>query len=313
MAAPGADTSKAGPPDWQGTVHRARALASALPDLLVEAHHAAASIVAGWHGRRRPGPGETFWQFRPFHDGEPASRIDWRRSARDEHLYVREKEWEAAHTVWIAPDISASMDFASRLARATKRDRAVVLGLALAELLARAGERVAIPGLTRPLASRNVVERLAAALAHAPDAAPNRRIEGLRRFDDVVVISDFLDPLPQTTEYLMSLANAGANIHLLAVLDPAEETFPYGGRTEFRDPETGTRIVAGRAEGWRDDYRRLLGAHFDALRRLAEGLGGTLLVHHTDRPAGEPLFVLHARFAERREAGVRLAHAGAAS
>ncbi|MEZ5840286.1 MAG: DUF58 domain-containing protein [Hyphomicrobiales bacterium] len=310
MAPTGTDRQD-GTAGWQGQVHRARALASALPDLLVEAHHEAASIVAGWHGRRRPGAGETFWQFRPFHDGEPAARIDWRRSARDEHLHVRETEWEAAHTIWVKPDISPSMDFASRLARATKRDRAVVLSLALAELLARAGERVAIPGLTRPLASRNVAERLAASLAHAPRTAGETSLEGLKRFDDVVILSDLLDPLEETSRFLRSVADTGANVHLVAILDPAEETFPYAGRTEFRDPETGARVLAGRAESWRETYQAELGAHFDELRRLAEGFGGALLVHHTDRPAGEPLFVLHARFAERREAGVRLSGAGA--
>ena len=46
-------------------------------------------MVGGLHGRRRAGPGESFWQFRPFVTGEAAARIDWRRSARDDRLYVR--------------------------------------------------------------------------------------------------------------------------------------------------------------------------------------------------------------------------------
>ena len=49
--------------------------------------------------------------------GEEARRIDWRRSARDDNLYVREREWEAAHTIWLWPDRSPSMAFSSRLAR----------------------------------------------------------------------------------------------------------------------------------------------------------------------------------------------------
>ena len=42
----------------------ARALASRLPDLLAAARRIAANVMLGIHGRRRPGPGETFWQFR---------------------------------------------------------------------------------------------------------------------------------------------------------------------------------------------------------------------------------------------------------
>ena len=66
-------------------------------------------MIHGLHGRRRSGSGENFWQYRRFVSGEPARRVDWRRSARDDHLYVREQEWEAAHTVWIWPDRSPSM------------------------------------------------------------------------------------------------------------------------------------------------------------------------------------------------------------
>ncbi|MEX2318781.1 MAG: DUF58 domain-containing protein, partial [Bauldia sp.] len=113
----------------------AKGIAEGLPDLLIEARRVAMTVLAGWHGRRTSGRGETFWQFRPFVTGEAASTIDWRRSARDEHLFVREKEWEAAHTMWLWADFSASMDFRSRLASATKRARATVLLLALADML----------------------------------------------------------------------------------------------------------------------------------------------------------------------------------
>jgi uncharacterized protein (DUF58 family) len=113
----------------------------------------AASVIHGLHGRRRAGTGENFWQFRRFVSGEEVRRIDWRRSARDDHLYVREREWEAAHTFWIWPDRSPSMAFVSQLARDTKLDRALVMAFALAEVLVEGGERVGIPGMMRPTAA----------------------------------------------------------------------------------------------------------------------------------------------------------------
>src|SRR6201993_2141579 len=109
-----------------------RTLAASMPRLILEARRVAASIIHGLHGRRRAGPGENFWQYRRFVSGEPASRVDWRRSARDDHLYVRELEWEAAHTIWIWPDRSPSMLFASQLAQDAKLHRALVIALALA-------------------------------------------------------------------------------------------------------------------------------------------------------------------------------------
>src|SRR6187455_3788906 len=113
------------------TVNRAtgqgRSLAAAMPRLILVSRRIAATVIHGLHGRRRAGPGENFWQYRRFLSGEPARRVDWRRSARDGVLYVREQEWEAAHTVWLWPDRSPSMAFTSQLANESKLSRTLVI------------------------------------------------------------------------------------------------------------------------------------------------------------------------------------------
>src|SRR4029077_9478378 len=116
-------------------VGESQALAASMPRLILEARRIAATIIHGLPGRRRAASGENFWQYRRFVSGEPAARVDWRRSARDDFLYVREQEWEAAHTVWIWPDRSPSMAFASRDARNSKLERGLIVAFALAELL----------------------------------------------------------------------------------------------------------------------------------------------------------------------------------
>src|SRR5919206_5332914 len=122
----------------------ALSLAHRMPRLVLEARRVAANLAHGIHGRRRAGTGESFWQFRPFVAGEAANRIDWRRSARDDRLYVREREWEAAHNIWLWIDRSASMGFSSDLASAPKVERALILGLGLADALVEGGERVGL-------------------------------------------------------------------------------------------------------------------------------------------------------------------------
>src|ERR1700743_767235 len=117
-----------------------RTLAASLPRLVLEARRIAANVIHGLHGRRRAGAGESAAQARRFISGEPAQRVDWRRSARDDHLYVREQEWEAAHTVWLWPDRSPSMAFASRSARDSKLERTLIVTFALAEMLVAGGE-----------------------------------------------------------------------------------------------------------------------------------------------------------------------------
>ncbi|NBN76866.1 DUF58 domain-containing protein [Microvirga tunisiensis] len=280
----------------------ARSLADAMPELLVDARHIGNTVSAGWHGRRRSGPGETFWQFRPFSMGEPARRIDWRRSARDDHLYVREREWEAAHTLWLWADLSPSMAFRSSLSRTSKRDRAVVLLLALADMLASTGERIGLPGVTRPVSDRNAAERVADALLHLARPAALPDSSGIRRFSDVVLIADFLDPLEDTARWVTHVAGTGARGALVQVLDPIEESFPFDGRVEFRDPETGLKLTTGRAEGWRQAYQERLAARKDALRQLAARAGWSYILHHTDRSATEPLLMLHERLSGQAEA-----------
>ncbi len=283
-----------------GPLTEAKGIADSMPDMLIEARRVANVVLAGWHGRRTSGRGETFWQFRPFVTGEAAASIDWRRSARDEHLFVREMEWEAAHTLWLWTDLSASMNFRSRLAAVSKKRRATVLTLALAELLATAGERIGLLGASDPILARNGAERIAAIIprSEAELAKPDPR--ALRRFADVVLFGDFLDPLTEIDATLDAILRSGARAHIVQITDPIEETFPFAGRTEFLDPETGTRHVVSRAEKYRDDYQARLDALRDHLRTVARRLDWTFLVHRTDRPATEPLLALHARLADRQ-------------
>lgn len=282
-----------------GSLTEAKVIAAGLPDLLVEARRVASTVLAGWHGRRVAGPGETFWQYRPFTPGEAAATVDWRRSARDDHFYVREKEWEAAHMVWLWIDLSPSMAYRSRNAPASKRDRAIVLTLALAELLSTAGERVGLLGEGDPILARNAAERLAETLARLPPrgAVPDSR--PLRRFSDVVLIGDFFDPLEDLEAIFTGIARSGTHAHLIQVVDSVEETFPYAGRVEFRDPETGSRHVLGRAELYRDEYLAMFKRRRDWMSQLARRLDWSYLVHRTDRPATDPLLALHARLADR--------------
>ncbi|MCF3934166.1 DUF58 domain-containing protein [Acuticoccus sp. M5D2P5] len=287
----------------EGAMIAAKSAAANLPDLLVEAKRVAATVSAGWHGRRRAGPGETFWQFRPFDFGEPARRIDWRRSARDDTLLVREREWEAAHTVLLWVDRTASMRVRSRMADVSKEQRAVVLLLALAELLGRGGERIGLADGPPPSARRDAADRIAEALAETETegAAARPKLINVKRHADVVLIGDFLDPLGEWAETFRTLAARGTRTHLVQVLDPAEEQFPFGGRTRFVDPESGLAFLVGKAEAWRTSYQDTLAAHKAALATEARRLGSSLIVHHTDHSLAPALLALRSALAGERD------------
>lgn len=278
-------------------------LAARLPRLILEARRVSAS-VHGIHGRRRAGPGETFWQYRPLVTGEAASRIDWRRSARDGHLFVREREWEASHAIWLWIDRSASMGFASSLAQASKIDRALIAGFALAETLVEGGERVGHLGLTRALASRRIVELLAQAIlvdkkADA-DLPPD---EPLPRLADAIIITDGLSPASSLAKRIATMSSSGARGHILLIADPIEETFPFSGQAELFDLEDGLSLRVGDAGAWGEEYRQRLEAHRDAIKEACRRAGWTLTLHRTDRPASEAVLRVASLIAAAHGAG----------
>ena len=271
-----------------------RSLAASLPRLVLEARRIAANVIHGLHGRRRAGAGESFWQYRRFNSGEPSQNVDWRRAARDDHLYVREQEWEAAHTVWLWPDRSPSMAFASKQARDSKLERGLIVSFALAELLVAGGERVGVPGLMNPTASRSVIDKMAQAMLH-DDAA---RLSLPPSFvpsplSEIVLLSDFWSPIGEIRNMLAALSASGAHGTLLQVVDPAEETFPYSGRVEFVEPEGGEIIVAGRAERWASDYVARVALHREQIRLETGKLDWLFSTHTTSRSAAELLLFLH--------------------
>ena len=269
-----------------------------MPALLIEAQRVAHTVTHGSHGRRRAGPGETFWQFRHFDYNDSRAGIDWRRSGSSDHLFVREREWEAAHTVWLWVDLSPSMHFRSRLSNTLKESRAVVLALALAELLARAGERVGVLGSVPYIgrnASRRVAEVLVGEVSKATSLPPPPARLG--RFSECLLFSDFLEPVEETAARIEAIAAQGVRGHLVQILDPAEETLPYEGRTEFAASEGGDRVIAGRAETLRERYQERLNSHRAALAAEAKRLSWSFLVHHTDRPAEEVVLAIHNRLA----------------
>lgn len=280
---------------------RAEQAASRLPPLMVAADLVAATVAQGVHGRRRVGTGETFWQFRRYQPGDTVQRIDWRQSAKREHVYIRENEWEAAESVWLWQDRSPSMAYRSGEALPEKAERAAVLTLALASLLVRGGERVALLGSGLPPSSgRAVLERLAAMLVHV-DANANSLpvIEPLPRHARIVLVGDFLSPAAEVERVVRGFAGFGLRGHLMQVFDPAEESLPFAGRVRFEGLEGEGAVLIGRVESVRADYARLIEDHRAAIADIARSVGWTAGVHRTDHPPQTALLALYQALSQK--------------
>lgn len=285
---------------------RSEGLAAALPPLLISAIRVANAVIHGLHGRRRAGPGEDFWQYRPYSFGDSAQRIDWRKSARSDRVLIRENEWAATHTLYLWASHAPGMEFRSRLSATSKRDRAVLLSVALAVLATKAGERVAAMGSPHlPGHTQLTLTRLAHFFTEAPegDEQPLPAEQPLPRFAAALLMGDFLEPLDRIAERLTGIASTGISGHLVQILDPAEETLPYAGRTEFEEYGGPRKFLAGRAEMLRDEYQVRLARHRQGLLQLARRLGWSFTLHLTDRPPQQALLTLYGLLAGPRADG----------
>jgi uncharacterized protein (DUF58 family) len=265
---------------------RAEALGQTLPPLLAEAEMLAANVMLGEHGRRRAGLGDEFWQYRPAHAGDSARMIDWRRSARSDTHFVQEREWQAAQSVTIWIDPAKSMSFTGDKSRAPKSDRAKLLGLAIAVLLLRGGERVGLAGLALPRSGRGQLLRIAARLSGETDddfGAPVT--EGMVAHGRGVFLSDFLGDLQAIEAALSQAADRGVKGALIQVLDPAEEEFPFDGRTIFESMGGTLQHETLRANDLRTRYLARLAERKDRLATLARAVGWHFTTHHTGSPA----------------------------
>ncbi|WP_265500716.1 DUF58 domain-containing protein [Paracoccus beibuensis] len=264
---------------------RAEAASGHLPGLILSAERLAAMVAPGAHGLRRAGPGEDFWQYRPAAQGDTARSIDWRRSARSDAQFVRDREAQTAQSAAIWLSRNPGMDFAGGPDRPTKAERGRLLALAVGMLMLRGGEKVALLGQP-PRAGRLQAERLAEGLLAPGDTNPAAALRPQMR---VVVLSDFLSDPSWVQALLTQAASLGTMGVLLQVLDPDEATFPYDGAVEFRAPAGGMRHDSRDAGGLRDAYLRRLADRQDWVAAQARQAGWQFGTHLSDADPVEAL------------------------
>ncbi|MGC8201726.1 DUF58 domain-containing protein [Aliiroseovarius sp. PTFE2010] len=273
----------------------AQLLGAPLPPLLADAEHLAQTVLLGAHGRRRAGMGDEFWQYRSAEVGDSARMIDWRRSARSDENYVREKEWQGAQSVLMWVDRSASMRFSSLKSGVSKADRTALLAMAMAVLLMRAGERVALASLGTPPRIGNLqLLRISQGLTDPADedyGVPE--IRGMLPHSRALFVSDFMGDIDALAGQLTKAADRGVKGAILQVLDPAEEAFPYDGRTVFESMGGTVRHETLKAADLRGRYIERLAERKDRLSGLARSTGWRFETHHTDASAQSALLWLY--------------------
>jgi uncharacterized protein (DUF58 family) len=251
----------------------------------------AGTVLLGEHGRRRAGQGDDFWQYRPVQQGDPVRLIDWRRSARGDTQFVREREWQIAQSVMLWVDQAASMRFTSDPNLPEKADRARLLALAVAVLLVRGGERVGLTGTTLP-PRRGNAQLLRLAEMFSLDDETDYGVPEARAMIPqarAMFVSDFLSDIAPVEAALTKAADRGVRGLLLQVLDPTEEAFPFQGRTIFQSMGGTLAHETLKAGDLRTRYLERLAERKAALADLCAATGWQYKCHHTDASAQSAL------------------------
>jgi uncharacterized protein (DUF58 family) len=265
----------------------AAALAGDLGTLSTRARAASAAHI-GSAGRKRSGTGENFWQYRRHMAEDGAQRVDWRRSAREENLFVRETELETARTFLFWVDPSAGFNWSSDEKLITKADRALVIAMALAGALSRSGERCgALGGGRSAVSGAKAPARVGEDLRNMTPETPFP--SGPRDIAAVVIASDFYQPLDLWRARLTPLAAKCRDGALLQVADPVEEGYPFDGRVRFFRPGEQRERLIGRAQSIRDGYLERFAQRRQDMTDLAAELGWRFVAHVTSEEPRTPL------------------------
>lgn len=273
-------------------LHRkAEEAAAALPPLKAAAEKAATTILSGDHHQKKSGTGEKFWQYREYTAGDPLQSIDWRASAKTDRLYIRQKEWQTTQTAlfWVQNDLA--MSYSSEKKRATKQEEATILALALAILMTKAGEQIGhLDGKMRPGRTENAIEKMGELILATQDPSPlPHPAKTIKPNSNLILIGDFLSPLPVLKDSLSQLATRTDSALLIQVLDPAELDLPFAGRVIFENSSHEKHHIQN-VESIKEQYKERITHHLDDVKTICKKHRWHWLLHRTDTPLTTTLF-----------------------
>lgn len=272
---------------------------SRIGDLELIARSVVEGFITGLHHSPHFGMSVDFAEHRAYMAGDDIRRIDWRVYARTDRYYVKQFEADTNTDVTVILDTSASMSFASK--GVSKFEYGRMLAACLAYFSSRQRDRVGLalfgegnliripPGAKRLELILHELDR-ATAQGQGTLLMPLRKLsEHLRRRSIVVIISDFYEEPEKVAEAVRLLRQRGNDVIVFHVLDSAELAFPYEDAMTVVDAETGDKLPVV-PETLKEEYRELIGAHVEDIRRRMVSHGFDYFRVDTAMPLDHALF-----------------------
>ena len=253
------------------------------------------------------GQGMDFDDIREYQPGDEVRHIDWNVTARLNQPFIKQYVEERELTVMLVADLSASGSFGSGLQ--TKRELAAEVGAVLAFAAQRNNDKVGLTLFTERVekyvtpakGNRHVLRVVRDILGHTPDHrggdlrhALQHLQKSFRRRSVMVLLSDFLDPLPIST---LQQARRRHDVVAIQITDPHEEQLPALGRITLEDAESGEVGEVTLRNGEKiDAFFRQRAEAQDQLEQQFNGLG----IDHIRLRTNEPFVPELGRFFRTR-------------
>ena len=256
-------------------------------------------FINGLHKAPFYGSSVDFAEHRGYVPGDDVRRIDWRVFARTERFYVKEYEADTNSNFSVLLDMSKSMDFGTR--GITKFEYARILAGCLTNLVHRQRDRVGLvafdddirehvpPSAKHMEVVLHTLDTLVPVRAGKLLPPMKKLAEFFGRRGLLVVISDLYEEPEAVAEAIGPLRFRGNDVIVFHVLDPSELDFTFPDASSFEDLESGVQIPVV-PEGLRDEYRTLVKAHTEALRKKLAGHRVDYAVLDTSKPLDFALF-----------------------
>jgi uncharacterized protein (DUF58 family) len=256
-------------------------------------------FINGLHKAPYFGASVDFAEHRGYVPGDDVRRMDWRVWARTDRLYIKEYEAESNMNFSVLLDMSKSMDYGSR--GITKFDYARIVGACLTNLVHHQRDRVGfaafdddvvefIPPSAKHMESvLHVMDRLKPGKPGSLKAPLHKLAEHFGRRGILVLISDFYEDPDAVVEAVAPLRFRGNDIIVFHVLDPSELEFGFADASPFEDLETGEQMPVV-PEAFRAEYRSLVAAHIEGLRKSFSKVRVDYMLLDTSKPIDHALF-----------------------
>ncbi len=219
-------------------------------------------LVEGMYASRHRCPyygySVEFVDHREYVPGDEPRSIDWKTLARTEKYFVKRYEMESNMNVVCLVDASGSMGYRSRdTSQLTKLEYASYLTASLLYLVRRQQDAAGMvsfdTGIRDFYPPRQGLRHLYSILTRLESLEAQRRTElgellrtislRLKRRGIIVLISDCYDDTEAVIDGVRHLAVRGHDVILFHLMDHDEVTFPFKSLSNFRDLETGEKLI----------------------------------------------------------------------